>query len=828
MPNTSLMLVPFPRNPFFVEHDTALLALNERLQHSHFVTICAPDGAGKTALALEYAYHFSAHYPCVFWLNASTRTSLLADYHELSRRLDLPLQIERQDAKNQHGAADKQSQTQAEQHALNEQQEGSGIQDQSPILTLPAWLATVPQYLLIFDDLRDPTLLQEIFPASLAGHILITTRVRDLALPQPAASLELTRLDVQGGARLLLNLAGQTFPTQTQDQAVLASRAAFISLARDLSGQPLTLTLAGTYIKASGVSFARFLQDYRASLEQIPVFQERSDGFSRELAALISLIFTSLQQSKPHASAILATCAFLAPGAIPLLLFTSIDANATTPTSVEQQQAALDLLLASGLLTCSLSKQLISIHPLLQQAIQSILSLEQQRRVVVQALHLLFQSGSGSKNDPVRRLRILAHIHHCAILSEPWSFTSAEIARTFAWAAAALEQHDSLSAAFFLRRKALEIWERVPGTRPAALISLRQKQFRLAQRLENYPAAESLLHQIIADCTACYGAEHPITILQLIHLARVYLVRHCNEEAEVCYKKALVISRSGRNQSDQLVIAIQYELATFYVRTSDFASAEFLLQGVNAAFEQQLGQDHPETLKRALERAVACMMIHKWGEAEVLIQKVCASYERDPTIPLAETLRVWHYLALTLVAQASWDAAAATYRRILERVVESRGRLHTDLLPYLTELFYLYQAQKEKQAEKRATLAWSQEIREEQVAHPQATSPRILLDNLNTLGTLYLGQGRFVEAERLFLRSLLLSDQWQIRDPLLLAINFSVLTLAQIGLGQGRIQQATIYMQAALTAWQHVLGPNAPEFVALNTQYQQWIQENTG
>lgn len=33
-------------------------------------------------------------------------------------------------------------------------------------------------------------------------------------------------------------------------------------------------------------------------------------------------------------------------------------------------------------------------------------------------------------------------------------------------------------------------------------------------------------------------------------------------------------------------------------------------------------------------------------------------------------------------------------------------------------------------------------------------------------------------------------------------------------------------MQAALTAWQHVLGPDHPEFVALDRQYQQWIQQH--
>jgi tetratricopeptide (TPR) repeat protein len=694
-------------------------------------------------------------------------------------------------------------------------------------MTLPGWLATTRQYLLILDDLMDPTLLQEISPASLAGHILITTRARDLALPQPAAALDLARLDTQSSSQLLLRLSAQSFPPQTQDQTVLASASAFHDLARELSGQPLALTLAGTHIKASGVSFARFLQDYRAFLEQVPAFQERLDGFSRELAALVSLSITSLQQNNPRASEILEMCAFLAPIAIPTLLLKPSNTTASTPACAEQRQADLDHLLAFGLLSCLPSNQIISIHPLLQQAIQSMLPLEQQRQRVVYALRVLLRLSSLGQDNPTWRLRILAHIHHCAHCAEPWTFTEAEIARTFAWAAAALEEHNSLGAALFLRRKALAIWERVPGTARAALIELRQKQILLCDRLKNFPEAESLLHQIIADCTSLYSPDHPMIIVQLVRLARIYRARNSNKEAEACYTKALALSRRGHHKFDQLVIAIQHELAMFYMCTRDFSSSEFLLQDVSTAFELQLGLDHPETLNRALELAVACMLVNKWDKAEALTRKVSSSIERNPATPLAETLRAWHTLALTLIAQARWEDAAATYRRIIDLCVETRGRLHPDLLPYLTELLCLYQIPQNKQTEKQITLAWIQEIREDQFAHPQTDAPGAILENLNALGSLYLAQSRFVDAENLFMRSVLLSERWQLKDPLALAINLSALAITQAAQGDGRRQQTGIFLQAALTVWQHILGPASPEISALQVQYEQWLHENT-
>lgn len=826
MSNTALVFVPFPRNPSFVAREADLRTLAEQLQRNRVVSIYAPGGIGKTALALEYAY--SSRYPCVFWLNASTRESLLADYYALSHYLHLPLQAEPQSAHERPAAVDAQTEqhTSDEQHLPDKQGQKPRTQDQ-PVPTLPDWLVRVRQYLLVLDDLQNPELLQKVLSASLAGHILITTRQRDLALPQPAASFELARLDLQNSALLLQKLSGQTFPAQTQDQTMLASHAAFISLARDLSGQLLALTLAGNHIKTSGISFARFYQDYQAALAEVPAFQERPDGFSRGFATLIPLVLSSLQQRNTRAYEILGICAFLAPNAIPTSLFASTAANTAIPGDAPQE---LDLayLCASGFLNDSHTTQTFSIHPLLQQAIQSMLPLEQQHRLVTQALHLLFQAGPGGKNDRSGRLRVLAHIYQCATLGEPWSFVSAEIARTFAWAAAALEEHTSLEAALFLRNKALTIWERVPTTKRAALISLRQKQILLAQRMENHAEAEAQLHQVIPECISCYGVDHPITILQLTRLARTYLARQSREEAEVCYKKAFSLSQRGRHASDQLVIAIQHELAMFYVRTSDFSSAEFLLQGVYNAFKQQIGASHPETLKHALELALCCMMTHKWSEAEALLQSVRLAYEHDSATPPTEALRIWHYLALTFTAQAKWDAANTTYQRILERIVETQGRLHPDLLPYLNEISYLYQAQKGRQAEKQAMQAWSQEIREHQLAHPQNGSPLLLLDNLSILGTLYLGQKRYSEAEQLFMRFLLLSDHWQIRDPRLLAVNLSALTVTQIAQGQTRIPQATLSMQAALNAWQHAFGPDHPAVVTLKNQYHQWIQEHPG
>lgn len=810
MLKTTLPLLPRPRDPLFIGRENTLRELHEGFQDKRLLIVHGPGGIGKTAFALEYAYRFSDDYSRVFWLNATTRASLLADYHILAQRLHLPLKEAQAGAPEKDRAA-----AQAEQHGQGES---------LPTLTVPDWLASTHQYLLVLDDLHDPALLQQIFPQPLAGHVLITTRDGELTLPYPARRAELPPLDPQSAAHLLLHLAGPTAPGEVpQERAAEA-----LALARELRGQPLALTLAGMGIAATGFSFSRTLLEYRASLDQLPTFQDRPDGFSRELAALSVLSVVSLRKTSSLAANILECCAFLAPVAIPTLLF-QLEKGASTAIKQEEtwRDLALDLLVERGLLTRNHSKQIVSIHPLLQQAIQHLLSLEEQRQRVTHALHLLFQLIPACQTNTIWRLRILAHIHRCAVLSAPWAFASAEIAKTFAWAASALEQQGMLAEATFLLRKAIAIWERVPGIKPAALLLQRRKLVHLLERQEQYAEAIDVLHQVITACTSIHGGTHPEIILHLVHLARMYHTLQNNNEAEACYQKALTLSKRTRERTDPLVVTTQYELAMLYVRTNEFPDAEFLLQDIHTIFKEKNGADHPETLKRALELAVARMMLHKWDAAETLFQHVSAVYACNPATPASENIRVWHYLALSQVALAHWDAAEATYQRILSCFVESYTYLHPALLSYLMEMLHMYQAQNNpaKQEIRKALMAWVQQIREEQLVHPQETAPSATLEHLNALGGIYLGQGKFVEAEHMFLRSLLYSEQLELRDPVTLAVNLSALAMTQIAQGESRRQQANLFLKAALPIWQHILGVDSSNVAALRASYQQWWEK---
>ncbi len=89
-------------------------------------------GIGKTQIAVEYAYRYRDHYQAIFWINASTRDALSADFVKLAALLDLP-----------------------------EQQE----QDQDIVArAVKRWLTTHTRWLLILDNVDNLEMIVDFLP----------------------------------------------------------------------------------------------------------------------------------------------------------------------------------------------------------------------------------------------------------------------------------------------------------------------------------------------------------------------------------------------------------------------------------------------------------------------------------------------------------------------------------------------------------------------------------------------------------------------------------------------------------------------------------------
>ncbi len=176
------------------------------------ITISGISGAGKTAVALEYAYTHQEQYYVVFWLNARN-----ADELAISASQTLGCIIE--EFKNRWGKSWLQQPELCQRLAL-ELRVRDGFVDMDSLVKeatkkeqsverLMAWLPKRMPWLLILDGYDDPMAfdIDRLLPKTGIGHVLITSQHQDsyplaeqIALP--------SKLEEGEGVELLKSVAG--------------------------------------------------------------------------------------------------------------------------------------------------------------------------------------------------------------------------------------------------------------------------------------------------------------------------------------------------------------------------------------------------------------------------------------------------------------------------------------------------------------------------------------------------------------------------------------------------------------------------------------------
>jgi len=167
--------IPHNRNLHFTGREDFLVnlhnALNSKDGPGLAQALVGHGGAGKTQIAIEYAYRYAGDYKVVWWLRAE---ALASDYGSLARALNLS---------------------------------EKDFADQNIIVkAVQEWLGQSGQWLLIFDNAQNQAELSKYIPPAGTGHILITSRnpnwgtlanvlkVKDLG-SEDAAKLLLKRME---------------------------------------------------------------------------------------------------------------------------------------------------------------------------------------------------------------------------------------------------------------------------------------------------------------------------------------------------------------------------------------------------------------------------------------------------------------------------------------------------------------------------------------------------------------------------------------------------------------------------------------------------------
>ena len=436
------------------------------------VVLSGMGGAGKTSVAVEYAYRQTARLGVVWQLPAEDPAGLEAGFNELAAHL----------------GAEPRGDAVGRVHAV---------------------LARRDDWLLVFDNVPDPAAVAGLVPPAGGGRVMITSQFGSWPGRQV---LEVPVLDQATAAGFLLDRAGAAGP---------AEEAAAGELAAELGGLPLALEQAGAYMQASGRSIAGYLGLFRARRAEL---LGRGDpaGYDRRVTTTWSLAFTALGGEGP-AAGLLRLVACCAAEDIPLGLLLRpglrVKDLETTVGSVLvpllTDELARDEAVA-GLRRFSLISAprggLVSVHRLVQAITLDQLPPREADAWRRAAAAVIRAALPGDPEDPGSWPVFAALLPHAQAVLDPVSYGMYKVARY-------LGASGSYAAALAVQRQVLRAWEETRGAEHPNTLTARDFLASWTGFAGDAAGARDQYALLLPVRARVSGAEHPDTLTARGNLA---------------------------------------------------------------------------------------------------------------------------------------------------------------------------------------------------------------------------------------------------------------------------------------------------------------------
>ncbi|GLZ29881.1 hypothetical protein Lesp02_20710 [Lentzea sp. NBRC 105346] len=621
------------RNPNFTGRQEDLRRLRDLLKGNRTVAVHAVrgmGGVGKTQLAVEYCNWRAKDYDLVWWISAEDLALVPGQLAQLGKELGLVLS---------DNAAESVSAVMSALHNRD-------------------------RWLLVFDNAETAEGIRPFIPTG-SGHVLVTTRRSGFD-----AIGDVINLDILPRVRSI-ELVQRRAPAVSDSQAE--------ELAELLGDLPLALEQAAAYLRQSNCP----IDDYLDVLRRVPeaVAERGQDAHRRShqntLKTLWSVSLGWIDEHHPAAAQLLAVCAYLAPEAIPLDLFTD-NANvlpeplATAAASTSGDFSDVVGVLVDHSLVQRVDGQLV-MHRVVQLAVRTHATLDPHPTAIAAAL-LRTALPSNLELEPKswpRWRQMLPHV--LAVVDHDQADALAEPA-TISWllerAGSYLRELGQVADAKPLFERALAIEEgrhRPDDLRIAVRINnLGRVLYDLGQPSEAKPLFERALRLIEAE----YGPDSPKVVPYRNSLASALLDLGRPAEARTLFERALGLVEADPDRDDYVRAACMNNLALALGDLGDAEGAASLLEQTLRITETSNGPEHITVAICLTNLAAAYCDLGRLIDAKPILERALTIREACYGPDHPATARALQNLAEVLGGLG--EAAAARAARDRAQQIEDR------------------------------------------------------------------------------------------------------------------------------------------------------------
>jgi tetratricopeptide (TPR) repeat protein len=700
-------------------------------------------GVGKTTLAAAYAEFHRGDYRATWWIRAETESTLRADLVGLGVRLGWVAP----DAKEEPALATVTDRL---------RDEGAGI-------------------LLIFDNAIDADSVEAHFPTGGDAQIIVTSNAH--AWRDVATSLPIDTWLPEIGADYLISRTGRT-----------AEREAAVTLSDALGGLPLAHEQAAAYCERLEVPLATYLKRFQAA--PVDILDDKRDAprayYNRQtVATTFALAIDQASKLHPAAKPLIEYAALLAPGPIPLSLFSETReqfgeplASALAGDGLDEGVAALRAFALIDRETIpderdpSITTDCILLHRLVQQVAAA-------------------RCNAAAHVDIRRKLiEVMASAYPSRVDSDPSTWPRAR-------------RLDSIALALVDQETAVP-----EGAQSAAVYVLNQLAEYRQAALAAYGNAWQLCQRALDIREKMSGPGHPDAALSLNNLGYLLYAQGDFGGARPYFERALAIRKKALGAGHPDTATSLDNLGALLQAQGDLAGARPYVERA-LAIRETLGPDHPDTAS-SLHNLGA--LLHAQGD----LAGARSNYERALLIrekaPRPDAAFSLNNLGGLLQAQGDLAGARRNYERALAIREKTLGPGHPDTATSLNNLGGLLRAQDDLIGA-RPYLERALAIREKALGagHSDTAS------SLNDLGALLKAQGDLAGARRNYERALAIREK-----ALGPGHSDTATSLNDLGLllqEQGNLAAARPYYERALAIYEKALGGAHPstKTVARNT-----------